>query len=319
MNILITGGMGFVGSHLSEQLIKEKFNVTCLDIFEDKSVSYLKDFNNYNLVIDTILNRDIVKSLVAKNDLIIHLAAIAEPEQYVKYPRKTIEVNLRASLNIIDNLVATDKKIFFTSTSEIYGKNPNMPFDENSDRVLGSTNVKRWSYSTSKSMIEHYLYSLSHENLINFDGIRIFNCYGPRLKGRVISKFIDNILYKKPLEIHGDGTQKRCYTYIDDVVSAIKKIISNEKFSNNFYNVGNPEEEYSVIEIFNILKEILPNEIINYNLLDRKHYGKSYEDPERRVPKINLIKEKYGWTPKVSIREGLLNNFEFRKQQLEVD
>ena len=286
MNILITGGMGFLGSHLSEFLTKKKFNITCLDLFEDFSLDYLKDYNNYNLVIDSILNKEILDKLIKSNDLIVHLAGIAEPEQYVKYPRKTIEVNLKASLNIIDNLVSTDKKLFFSSTSEVYGKNTNIPFNESSDRVLGSSNINRWSYASSKSMIEHYLYSLSSEKLINFDGIRIFNCYGPRLKGRVVSKFIEKIKMNETLQIHGNGEQKRCYTYVTDVIDGITKIISKTTFSNDFYNIGNSTEEYSVNDLILIFQKILKNKNINFEHLKRDYYGSSYEDPDRRVPDI---------------------------------
>ena len=311
MNILITGGMGFIGSHLSEFLTKKKYNITCLDLFEEDSLHYLRDFDNFNLVIDSILNKEIIEKLVKANDLIIHLAGIAEPEQYVKYPRKTIEVNLKASLNIIDSIATTEKKLFFSSTSEVYGKNTNIPFYENSDRVLGSSNINRWSYASSKSMIEHYLYSLSSEKLINFDGIRIFNCYGPRLKGRVVSKFIEKIKLNEVLQIHGDGTQKRCYTYIEDVIDGVVKIIEKKSFSNDFYNIGNPLEEHSIHDLILVLKKILKKNKINFEYLKRNYYGSSYEDPDRRVPDITKIKKYINWSPKINLKTGLLKTLKY--------
>ena len=310
MKILVTGGMGFLGSHLVEKLLKDKHQVYALDVAENNDLLKLRDYTNYIPIIDSILNIDNVKKLIEKCDFIYHLAAVAEPEQYVKYPRKVIEINLKASLKIIDEIVGTDKKLFFASTSEIYGKNIKNSFSENDDRLLGPTSVNRWSYSTSKAMIEHYLYALKQESLIDFVGIRIFNAYGPRLNARVVSKFLDCTKHKKSIIVHGDGSQKRCFTYISDIIDAIKKIVENKNNFGQFYNVGNPNEEYSIKELA-LMVQNLCEKTCDIKHVRRDFYGNSYEDIDKRVPDISKIENNIGWKPEVDLKTGLKKYWEY--------
>ena len=314
MKILVTGGMGFLGSHLVEDLLKNKNQVYALDISENKNHLKLRDYDNYIPILDSILNIDTVKKLINKCDFVYHLAAVAEPEQYVKYPRKVIEINLKASLKIIDEIIGTDKKLFFTSTSEIYGKNLKNSFSENDDRLLGPTSINRWSYSTGKAMIEHYLYALKQESLIDFVGIRVFNAYGPRLNSRVISKFFDCAKNKKTMIIHGDGSQKRCFTYISDIIDAIKQLVNDNKNFGDFYNVGNPKEEYSIKELAKMIQQLCENNCeIKY--VSRNFYGNSYEDVDKRVPDINMIQSKTGWEPKINLKNGLKKYWDYFIEQ----
>ena len=312
MKYFITGGMGFLGSHFTEKLLKDGHEVCSIDLYENKSLSYLNDWDSYKPIIDTIHNSSVVNKLIDSSDVVMHLAAIAEPEQYVKYPRKTIDINLRASLNILDRVIATDKLFFYSSTSEVYGKNTSQPFSENSDRVLGATSVNRWCYSTSKSMVEHYCRALYQDDILNFVGIRVFNCYGPRLGGRVISKFLDKIVKGDPLIIHGDGSQQRCYTYVDDLIEATMMLINDKNTHGDFYNVGNPKEEYSVKELSKIILDISGKKDYRVNHVNRSAYGKSYEDPDRRVPDISKIQEATGWSPKTDIYDGLSRVYDYQ-------
>ncbi len=311
MKYLITGGKGFLGSHLTEKLLKEGHEIISFDMMNPKELEYFNDWENYHSVTDTIMNKPVLDRLIDTSDAVVHLAAIAEPEQYVKFPRKTIEINLRASLNILDRLIGTKKLFFYSSTSEIYGKNKIQPFNENSDRVLGSTSINRWSYSSSKAMIEHYCRALDSENLIKFVGIRIFNCYGPRLKGRVLSKFIDLIKKNEPLVVHGDGNQKRCYTYVDDVVDGIYGLINSPKNYGDFYNIGNPNDEYSVNELIDILLNIVGKKNYPIKNVSRNIYGKSYEDTDRRVPDIKKIFDAINWMPKTKIEDGIKQTLKY--------
>jgi len=311
MKFLITGGMGFLGSHFSEKLLNNGHEVCAIDLYENKSLDYLNDWDSYKPIIDSINHENIVNKLIDSSDVVMHLAAIAEPEQYVKYPRKTIDINLRASLNILDRVVATDKIFFYSSTSEIYGKNISQPFSEDSDRVLGSTSVNRWCYSTSKSMVEHYCRALKQDGILNFVGIRVFNCYGPRLGGRVIAKFLDRIVSEEPLIIHGDGAQQRCYTYVDDLLDASIKLITDKSTHGDFYNIGNPKEEYSVKELAKIMLDVAGKEDYPVEHVDRSAYGNSYEDPDRRVPDISKIQKSIDWSPKIDIYEGLSKMFKY--------
>lgn len=313
MKCLVTGGMGFLGSHLAETLLKQGHEVTCLDIFEDKRCEHFRDFDGYKLVVDTILNKAIVTQLVRSSDVVIHLAAVAEPEQYVKFPRKTIEVNLKASLALLEEVTATDKLLFFSSTSEIYGKNAEQPFREDSDRVLGPTDINRWCYSSAKAMVEHYILALYQEHLIDFVGVRIFNCYGPRLTGRVVSKFVERILSGDPLIVHGNGAQKRCFTYVSDLVDGIISLIETKSSHGAFYNIGNPKEEYSVSELAEMVRDIAgqPNHPIEF--VDRAAYGPSYQDLDQRVPSIDKIAAAINWQPNTSLKEGVAHMIEYNK------
>ena len=311
MKYLITGGKGFLGSHLTEKILNEGHEVVSLDLISPKKLDYFNDWDSYRSVTDSIMNQNLLNRLIESSDAVLHLAAIAEPEQYVINPRKTIEINLRASLNIIDRIIASKKLFFYSSTSEIYGKNEIQPFTENSDRVLGSTSVNRWSYSTSKAMIEHYCKALFSDKLINFVGIRIFNCYGPRLTGRVIAKFIQRIKKNEPLIIHGDGSQQRCYTYVGDVVDGIYSLIRSPKTYGEFYNIGNPKEEYSIKQLADILLQIMDNKNYPIEYTSRNIYGKSYEDPDRRVPDIKKINDAINWQPTTKLEDGLKSTLKY--------
>jgi len=305
MKCLVTGGMGFLGSHLIVELLRRGHQVTCLDIFEDERCSFFRDWDSYKLVIDTILNKPLVTQLVRNADVVFHLAAVAEPEQYVKYPRKTIEVNLKASLAILEEVTATNKLLFFSSTSEVYGKNEDQPFHEDSDRVLGATNINRWCYSSAKAMVEHYISALYQEQLIDFVGVRIFNCYGPRLGGRVVSKFVDCIQSGAPMVIHGDGSQKRCFAYVTDVVEGIISLVETSSSHGAFYNIGDPKEEYSVRQLAEAVRQVagVPDHPITQ--IERAAYGSSYQDPDRRVPSIAKITNAIDWKPKITLHDGL--------------
>lgn len=305
MKFLVTGGKGFLGSHLSLRLLEEGHEVISYDLYDPKELNYLKDFKGYTSIVDTVMNESVLNRMVECSDAVFHLAAIAEPEQYVNYPRKTIDINLRASLNIIDRLIATNKMFFYSSTSEVYGKNPDVPFNENSDRLLGPTSINRWCYSTSKSMVEHYCNALHMEGILNFVGVRIFNAYGPRLRGRVLDKFINRFKNNQPLEIHGSGDQKRCYTYISDLIDAIMLLINEPNLFGTFYNVGNPFEEYSVSDLASLFCKAVGNPDYPISYIDRDSYGKSYEDPDRRIPDVTKITNVINWEPKVSLNEGL--------------
>lgn len=306
MKYFITGGSGFIGCELSKALLNSKNNfVTSVDIFENEQIKKLKKLNNYKFFNETILNHEFIETVISKSDIVIHLAAVAEPEKYVKNPRKVFEVNVKSSIFIIDQCIKHNCKILFSSTSEIYGKNQSLPFNEDDDRVLGSTSKHRWIYSTGKAIIEHYLNSLAKEKLINFLGIRIFNAYGPTLKGRLISKLISQAKKENCFEIHGDGSQKRCFIHISDLIEAIINLIENKIWNDQFYNIGNPKEEYSVLEIAKIIEKEINLKKINYKFLDRNSYGQGYEDLNRRVPSIEKIKNKINWSPKINIHEGI--------------
>lgn len=299
----ITGVMGFVGSHWAEKILKNGNKVIGIDIHDDSK--HLKDFKNFEFIKDTIIdNKLMLEKHIEKSDYVLHLASIAEPDQYMIRPKKIINIAAIAAIDIIDICFKLKKKIFFTSTSEIYGKNNSVPFSENDDRVLGSTTTKRWCYSTSKALVEHYLEASAINDGLDFRIVRLFNVYGPRLKGRVVSKFIEKALKNENLEINGSGNQTRCFTYIDDAINAFEKILDSENCKNQIFNVGT-DKEISIRDFAKVVIKVLNS---NSKLIDisyEKQFGNSYEDIQRRVPSIKKIKEFVDWEPSIFLEEGI--------------
>ncbi len=303
--VLITGAMGFLGTHLTERLLKAGKTVWALDLFDPPHARHLQDYDRFHLVVDTIRNRTTLQKLVDRADTICHLAAVACPDQYVRNPRKVMDISLLAGLDLVEMVRLTDKFFFFTSTSEVYGKSPALPFAEDDDRVLGSTDVNRWCYSTSKSALEHYLKACHQEHQLDYAIVRLFNVYGPHLKGRVVSRYVEAAVENRPLIVHGDGNQTRCFTYVDDVVEAFLGILNNPKAHNQTFNIGNPVET-SILDLARtVLREAGRPETDLEFVSHQSAVGDSYEDIPRRVPDISRIREVLGWEPSTDLRTGL--------------
>lgn len=302
-NYFITGVMGFVGSYWAENLLKNGHKVVGMDI-SDK-YKKLNEYENFTFYKESIINnKEKLEPHIHASDYVLHLASIAEPAQYMKDPKKVITIAALASIDIIDLCVKYNKKIFFTSTSEIYGKNNKIPFKEDDDRILGSTTKRRWCYSTSKALVEHYLQASAYNSNLDYRIVRLFNVYGPRLEGRVVSYFTKNALENKPLEINGSGRQTRCFTFIDDVIAAFNLILNKQNCKNEIFNVGSDEEisiedfAKKVISIFNSKSELVR---VSYE----KQFGNSYEDIERRVPNLVKIKKYISWNATTSLEKGI--------------
>ncbi len=310
---LVTGAMGFVGSHWCQFLLEKGKTVYGMDL--GPRYSKLLEYENFIFVQDTIKNLTLVKTLIDQVDCICHFAGIAQPDQYVKFPRKVIDITAKVGMQIIDMCRYTGKLFFYTSTSEIYGKSNKIPFKEDDDRVLGSTRKKRWCYSTSKAILEHYLDACQFSGELNYIIVRLFNVYGPRLEGRVVSKFLDNLIKGKDLVIHGEGNQTRSFTYIDDVVEAFELLINNLDCLNQIFNIGNPKET-SIKELAGIINTIGKSSKKPKFIQHSQYFGKSYEDINRRIPDISKIKKFSGWEPKTSLEEGLTKMIEYGKTEL---
>ena len=299
--ILITGANGFIGYHLCKSLIKKNIKFTAVDVKPmHKSILKSKLVTNYK---KSIMNDNFLKKIINNHNLIFHFAGIAEPKRYLSNPLEVININLQPSLKIIKLCEDTDKILFFTSTSEIYGKNPKIPFKEDDDRVLGSTSTSRWCYSTAKSMVEHYLHATSMLKKINFINVRLFNIYGTNLKGRVVDSFIKNALQNKDLEIYGNGKQTRCFLFVDDCINAFYKILSNRKNYNQTYNIGN-DKEFSIFKFAKMVIKISNSKSKIKFLNAKKKLGINYEDIPRRVPDLRKIK-KLGWKSNTSLENGI--------------
>ncbi len=307
---LVTGAMGFIGSHWCEHLLKKGKTVYGYDM--RPHCPKLMEYDNFIFVHDTIKNYKILEKAVKQVDCVCHLAGIATPYQYVKFPHKVMDIVAVAGIELIEMCRLSGKLFFFTSTSEIYGKSENVPFKEDGDRVLGSTTTKRWCYSTSKALLEHYLDACAHSKEMDNIIVRLFNVYGPRLKGRVAANFLRSALSGEDIVVHGEGEQTRSFTYIDDVIEAFDLLIHNPNCYNQIYNVGSSSET-SITELAETINKVgnFTSEI-KY-MPHHQYYGESYEDIERRVPDISKIKECAGWSPKTSLEEGIAQTIEYMR------
>lgn len=298
----VTGAMGFIGSHWCEHLLRQGKKVIGLDI--RKMYPRLLEYENFIFVHDTINNTKVVERCIDASDCVCHFCGIATPKTYVTSPAKVIDVTAKAGLEIINLCRLKGKLFFFTSTSEIYGKNMDVPFREDGDRTLGSTATHRWCYSTSKALLEHYLVACAENGELDFITVRLFNVYGPRLTGRVASTFLKNAIDEKPLIVHGDGSQTRSFTYVDDVIAAFEQLIAAPQCYNSIYNIGNPTET-SIRDFAQIVRDLSGTSAPMEFRSHKSCYGDSYEDIPRRVPDISRINACIGWEPTTPLADGL--------------
>lgn len=313
--VLITGGMGFLGSHFTERLLAQGKEVYALDLAEPPFAAELRSYDRFHMVVDTLFNRSTLSRLVDRCDAICHLAAIACPDRYVHEPRKTMDIGLRAGLEVIDHARRAGKFLFFTSTSEVYGRNPKVPWGEEDDRVLGSTAVDRWCYSTSKAALEHYVRACQLEGELEHVTVRVFNAYGPRLRGRVLDRFVTSAIEGRPLTVHGDGSQTRCFTYVDDLIDGFVRLLETPTAHNQVYNVGNPEE-VSIRELATRIDALAGRGSGLRFAPHAESLGERYEDIPRRVPDITRIREAIGWRPTTDLDAGLARTIAYREREL---
>jgi len=315
--ILITGGMGFLGSHLAQRFLEDGKEVWCLDLYEPPFGAVLREYDRFHMVVDTIKNRPVLAKLIDKVDTVCHLAAVACPDQYVTQTRKVMDITLGSGLDVVEMVRLTGKFLFFTSTSEIYGRNPSLPFREDDDRVLGGTDINRWCYSTSKAALEHYIRACHLDGQLDYVTVRVFNGYGPRLRGRVVDAFVDAALCGQPLVVHGNGQQTRCFTQVDDLIEGFVRLMETPAAHNTVYNIGNPVES----TVLDLAQKIVKLTGRHTGLIDfachKSQIGESYEDIGRRVPCIDKINEVVDWEPTIDLDDGLLDMIAYRQLELE--
>ena len=313
-NVLVTGGTGSIGSFVCEYLIEGGHSVTALDTASSLKVEHLFDSGRFKFVQDSVLESTLTARLVEPADIVIHLAAIADPKRYVSEPLNVLNVNLKGSLALLEQCAFSKTKFVFASTSEVCGRNPNVPWSEDADRVLGPTSINRWCYSTGKALVEHYCYAYGQQEDLPFVIMRFFNVYGPRCddlgQGRVIPIFMEKFLRNQPLEIHGDGEQTRCFTFIEDTARAVVELSLRDDVNGTCYNIGS-DKEITIKTLAETMKRVggFDNPIVF-----RPHkevFGDSYEDIPRRVPDAKRIKGAIGWSADTSLEEGLKKTIDF--------
>ena len=302
--ILITGGAGFIGSHLAEELLRNGAHVTILD---NLTTGNIKNFQNIasklELVEGDIRDRSMVSNLVSKNDAIIHLAAALGVANIMHSPIESMSINILGSEVVLSSASKFNKRIIIASTSEIYGKNPDQPLNENSNRVLGTPTNFRWAYSDAKAIEEAMASALyTYENL-QVSTVRFFNTVGPRQTGKygmVLPRFVDSAIKNEDLTIHGDGNQTRVFCHVKDAIGAVIKILESNETIGEVFNVGGVGE----ISINSLADKVISRSgsnsvkrYVEYNEV----YPVGFEDMQRRVPDISKIKRVIGWEPKRDI------------------
>ncbi len=319
MRVLITGGAGFLGSHLSDAFIARGDEVFVLDTGWTGKVSHLLDKPNFHYVHDSIFDLDLLDGLAAKADLIYHLAAVVGVEHYVADPYETLNVNVNGTQNVLKAAYKYNKRVVFSSTSEVYGRNPKVPWKEDDDRVLGATTIDRWCYSTSKAVGEHFCFAFFKLGL-PVTVLRYFNVYGPRLDrvdvGRLFTIFMGQLLRGADLTVVGDGKQTRCFTYASDAIEATVAAGLKPAAEGHAINVGT-DVETTVLDFAGLMLELYGPAKSKIRFVTQEEiYGPSYEDIPRRVPDNARMRKLLGVTPKVDLRDGLKRTIEwFRKEQ----
>jgi UDP-glucose 4-epimerase len=320
MKVLITGGAGFVGSHLADAFIARGDEVFVLDMGTVKKVRHLTGNPAFHYIHDSVFNVEILEGLIAKCDLIYHLAAVVGVEYYVGDPYEVLNVNVNGTQNVLKLALKHQKKVVFSSTSEVYGRNPKVPWHEDDDRVLGSTRIDRWCYSTSKAVGEHFCFAY-HRMGLPVTITRYFNVYGPRLDqldvGRIITIFMGQVLRHEPLTVIGDGKQTRCFTYIDDAIRATIAAGIAPGTDGEAFNIGT-DVETSIADLANLMIDIGGAKSSIKYVTQESVYGSSYEDIPRRVPDNAKMRNILGVRADISLREGMARTIEwFRSTSLQ--
>lgn len=308
MRVLVTGGAGYIGSHLVDRLVVLGHDVTVLDDLSTGNEANLADSrSNVRFVQDTILDERLVNKLVRRADTVFHLAAGVGVGNIVAKPLAALITNTRGAENVIEACVKHDKRLLLASTSEIYGKTGKMPMSEDDDRVLGSTTIARWGYSTAKAIDEHL--ALAHaQHGLRMSVVRYFNSFGPRLDprgyGSVVANLVRQALDGEPLTVHGDGNQTRCFTYVDDTVEGTLRAGLDTKAEGIVFNVGN-DRETTINDLARLVIEMTGSRSEIRHVSYEERYGKGFEDTKRRVPDVRRAAEVLGFRAAVELREGL--------------
>ncbi|MGE9296950.1 MAG: bifunctional UDP-4-keto-pentose/UDP-xylose synthase [Puniceicoccales bacterium] len=343
MKVLILGVNGFIGSSLVWKILTETdWEVWGMDMATNKLGASLGHDRFHFFEGDMTINKEWIEYHVKKCDVVVPLVAIATPALYVKDPIRVYELDFEANVSVVKKAVQYNKRLVFPSTSEVYGLVQDREFDEyTTNMVYGPIPKQRWIYATIKQLLDRVIWAYGETDGLDFSLFRPFNFVGPKLddvndpkegSSRVVTQFIHNIITGKPIKLVDGGRQKRCFTFIDDGVDCIMRIIANENgcASGRIFNVGNPREEYSVRELAELLIELI-GEYPDYADLARnvkieevssgEYYGEAYQDVVHRVPKVEEAKKHLGWEPKTDLRTALKYTLDYhlRNQDYELN
>lgn len=309
-HILITGGAGFIGSHLAEALLADGKQVTILDDLSTgrfENIAHLVEHPRFHFAIDSITNPIVLDRLASECQIIVHLAAAVGVQLVVEHPVRTIETNISGTEAVLRTAARYRAKVFIASTSEVYGKGNRVPFSEDDDVVLGPTSRSRWSYAASKMVDEFLALAYHREYGLPTVVARFFNTVGPRQSGRygmVIPRFVGQALQGQPLTVYGDGRQSRCFCDVSDTVRAVVGLIQHPEAVGRVFNVGS-SEEVTILELAERVKTITgsnsPIQLIPYS----EAYAPGFEDMRRRVPDTTRIQQLLAWRPQLTLDDTL--------------
>jgi len=327
MNVLILGVNGFIGHHLTKSILDATdWSVYGMDLSDDRLGKALNNPRFHFIEGDIAINREWIEYHVKKCDVVMPLVAIATPKLYVEDPLAVFQLDFEMNLNVIRHCVKYHKRVVFPSTSEVYGACPDREFNEDeSFLVVGPIRKERWIYSACKQLLDRVIYAYGTRGHLDFTLFRPFNWIGPRLdslcaakegSSRVVTQFIAELLMRRPLKLVDGGLQKRCFTYVDDGISALLKILENKDniCKNEIINIGNPQNECSVKELAFILKKIFTSHPDHLNdqeyseiveIPSETYYGAGYQDIYSRKPGIEKAKTLLQWTPEVELEDAL--------------
>jgi UDP-glucose 4-epimerase len=310
LNVLITGGAGFIGSHLAENLLGSGHKVTAIDDLSTGSIAniaHLRTYDSFEFVRDTVRNASTMAVLTEKCDVVYHLAAAVGVQLIVDRPVHTIETNIHGTEVVLDAANRFGKKVLIASTSEVYGKSDAVPFREDDDMLLGSTRFSRWSYACSKAIDEFLALAYFQESGLQVVITRLFNTVGPRQTGQygmVVPRFIQRALSGQPIEVYGTGTQSRCFCHVSDVVAALTGLMACQEACGKVFNVGTTEE-ISICALAERIIKLTGSKSQVVKIDYRKAYGKEMDDMMRRVPCIERIRGTIGWQPRMKLDDTL--------------
>ena len=304
MKYLITGGAGFIGSHLAEKLIARGDQVNVFDNLSTGSAKNLSGIRNrVEFEQGDIQDKAVIDKLIADSDYVVHLAAALGVFNIVNKPLESLKTNLQGSEIVLEAADKYKKPVLIASTSEVYGKNDKVPLNEEDDRIIGHPLKSRWSYSEAKAVDESLAYFYYLENKLPVRIVRFFNTVGPRQVGNygmVIPRFISAALKNQPLQVYGDGDQIRCFCHVDDAVRASLLVMDSDQAVGNVFNIGN-NQQISILELAKKVIEITGSKSEIVKLPYSEAYPEGFEDIQRRVPDISKIKNALGWTPKIGL------------------
>ncbi len=310
MKSLITGGAGFIGSHLAEELLsrgEEVFIIDNLSTGSIDNIKHLKDNKNFTMVIDSVLNKPVLEELISKADRIFHLAAAVGVKLIMERPVDTIETNVLGTENVLNLANKYHKKVLVASTSEVYGKHKDHTLSEMNNMVLGPTKKRRWAYACTKALDEFLSFAYHEEKKLPVVVVRFFNTIGPKQTGQygmVVPKFIKSALLNNPITVFGDGTQSRSFTYVKDAVRAVLLLMDKPEAEGDVFNIGDGRE-ITILELAKKIKKMTSSSSAITFVPYDDAYGKGFEDMERRAPDISKIRKFIGYEPSINLDQVL--------------